>query len=621
MKKEKVSMGFAFKIYCKGFAYFFKKHPQNFISNTLYYVLTTVLPYSAIFFSAKLIEELSGEKRADVLWFWVVVSITTTAIISLVRSIVQRWSTIHNGGNQIFCYVDDFYREKTLDMDFCVATKQQTKDLLSQIHQNNSWRGYGFPRVFFIFNVMVESVTSIILSTAMTVTLFSNKMPESAGNLKILDSRIFIVIIILAMLLVTTISSYCSTKSEAIMASKFELMKFGKRLIGYFGYELHNKARSLDMRMNRQEKISELYLFEHNPYSSKSVFGKLAKGKCGVLEGIANCTSSIFTGCVYVFVCLKSLGGAFGVGMVTQYIGAVVLLSSALSNLIQELGSIKNNTPFLLSAFEYLDIKNEMYQGSLTTEKRSDKNYDVEFRNVSFKYPNTEELVLNNLNVKFKVGKKFAVVGENGSGKTTFIKLLCRLYDPTEGEILLNGINIKKYDYQDYINVFSVVFQDFKLLAYSLGQNVGSCVDYNRKKAEKCLVDAGFGERLKTMPKGLDTALYKDLDKNGVEISGGEAQKIALARALYKNSAFIILDEPTAALDPIAESEVYESFNSIVGDKTTIYISHRLSSCKFCDEIMVFNKGKIAEFGTHQCLLNQNGKYTELWQAQAQYYN
>ena len=209
----------------------------------------------------------------------------------------------------------------------------------------------------------------------------------------------------------------------------------------------------------------------------------------------------------------------------------------------------------------------------------------------------------------------------NGSGKTTFIKLLCRLYDPTEGQILLNGIDIRKYNYGEYMNIFSVVFQDFQLFALPLGQNVAGQVDYDPVRAEDCLQKAGFGDRLEKMPKGLETYLYKDYDKDGVDISGGEAQKIAIARALYKDAPFIILDEPTAALDPIAEAEIYEKFDEIVEDKTAIYISHRLSSCKFCDRIAVFHEGSVIQQGTHtQLLSDEAGQYYALWNAQAQYY-
>ncbi len=282
---------------------------------------------------------------------------------------------------------------------------------------------------------------------------------------------------------------------------------------------------------------------------------------------------------------------------------------------------MRTNGGFLEPCYEFLDIPNKMYQGSLTTEKRSDRQYEVEFKDVSFQYPGTDIWALRHVNMKFKIGSRLAVVGMNGSGKTTFIKLLCRLYDPTEGEILLNGIDIRKYKYEDYIDVFSVVFQDFQLLALPLGENVAGSREYDEERVRRSLKDAGFAECLESMPHGLDTYLYKDIDKDGVEVSGGEAQKIAIARALYKDAPFIILDEPTAALDPIAEAEIYSKFNDIAGDKTAIYISHRLSSCKFCDEIAVFHEGAVIQQGTHEELVaDEEGKYYELWHAQAQYY-
>jgi ATP-binding cassette subfamily B protein len=282
---------------------------------------------------------------------------------------------------------------------------------------------------------------------------------------------------------------------------------------------------------------------------------------------------------------------------------------------------MRTNASFLHTSFDLLDIPNAMYQGSLTTEKRSDRQYDVEFRDVSFHYPGTETWVLRHVNLKFRVGSRLAIVGMNGSGKTTFIKLLCRLYDPTEGQILLNGIDIRKYRYDDYIHIFSVVFQDFQLFAMPLGENVAGTSDYDKKRVLDCLKKAGFQDRLASMPKGLETCLYKELDQEGVELSGGEGQKVAIARAIYRDSPFIILDEPTAALDPVAEADIYSKFNEIAGDKTTIYISHRLSSCKFCDEIIVFHDGEIIQQGTHEDLVaDESGKYYELWNAQAQYY-
>jgi len=380
----------------------------------------------------------------------------------------------------------------------------------------------------------------------------------------------------------------------------------------------------VDIRIYNQQNISKKYM-DQNGFIAKNLnevgIVKLAKGPMGLLYAAATMTSNVFTGFVYVYVCLKAWAGAFGVGAVTQYVGAATTLAMNVSTLISCVGGMYNNADFLRTTMEYMDIPNPMYQGSLTTEKRSDRNYEVEFRNVSFKYPGTEEYALRNVSMKFKVGSRLAVVGRNGSGKTTFIKLLCRLYDPTEGEILLNGIDIRKYDYDDYIRICSVVFQDFRLFALKLGENIGGGSSYDKERVLDCLERAGFTERLSSMPDGLDSYLYKNVSEKGVEISKGEAQKLAIARALYKDAPFIILDEPTAALDPLVEAEIYAKFNDIVGDKTAVYISHRLSSCRFCDEIMVFEQGRLVQQGKHDTLVEQrDGMYYRLWNAQAQYY-
>jgi len=225
------------------------------------------------------------------------------------------------------------------------------------------------------------------------------------------------------------------------------------------------------------------------------------------------------------------------------------------------------------------------------------------------------------LNLKFNAGERTAVVGVNGSGKTTMIKLLCRLYDPTEGAILLNGVDIKEYDYGQYTALFSVVFQDYALFPLWLGQNVAANDVYDDKRAWECLEKAGFGERLLAAPEGLDTILYKSFDEDGTAVSGGEAQKIALARALYRDAPVAVLDEPTAALDPVAEYEVYTTFDKTIKNKTAVFISHRLSSCRFCQTVAVFDKGELVQRGAHDDLVNDvNGMYYKLWNVQAQHY-
>ncbi|MDE6592176.1 MAG: ABC transporter ATP-binding protein/permease [Oscillospiraceae bacterium] len=284
------------------------------------------------------------------------------------------------------------------------------------------------------------------------------------------------------------------------------------------------------------------------------------------------------------------------------------------------IGQIIVRSDFCKEVFDFLDIPDDKYMGTLPTEKRDDNEYEFEFRHVYFKYPGTEELILKDINLKWRIGEKMALVGRNGSGKSTLIKLLCRLYDPTEGVITLNGIDIKKYSIKEYMELFSVVFQDSALFSFSVAENVAADTEYDREAVEECVRRAGFSDRLGEMSDGIDTVLYKDFSEKGVEISGGEAQKLCLARAVYKGAPFIVLDEPTAALDPVSEYDIYTKFNSIVGTRTAIYISHRLSSCRFCDDIAVLDKGEIVERGSHDVLVLKGGVYAKLWGAQAEYY-
>jgi ATP-binding cassette subfamily C protein len=247
---------------------------------------------------------------------------------------------------------------------------------------------------------------------------------------------------------------------------------------------------------------------------------------------------------------------------------------------------------------------------------------DVEFEHVSFKYPGSGQYALRDVNLKISAGEKLAVVGLNGAGKSTFIKLLMRLYTPESGRILLGGVDIQTYKRDDYFKLFSAVFQEINTFAFSIAENV-SMRETNKTDAarvRKVLDLAGLSEKLGSLPKGIETSMLKNLDLEGVEFSGGETQKLALARALYKDAPYIVLDEPTAALDALAEERMYLEFDKLARGKTAVYISHRLASTRFCDRILMFEGGTIAECGTHEALISQGGKYAELFGIQAQYY-
>lgn len=615
---KKTSFAAAFKNNLRAWKILFKPCKGAFVSIFLSALTAAASPLVTIWFSAQLLNELAGSRNPAALRNWVLLTLGATAGIMLLNAILQHWREAEE--STFYANMQSVFGKKRLDMDFPNADSQRVYELQSQIWQSQNFTGYGLRQSIEIFRSGCNALFQILGGIGLSLGLFFAKIPQASG-LGFLNSPLFTVGFIALLFAAALAAPVCATKGNSYWERNDEQGTFGNRVFGYFSSASSNRARMADMRFYKQQDIAENYLEKNNTFSMKSTFAQYAKGPMGLLIALSSCVSAFLTGLIYLLVCIKAWAGAFGLGTATQYIGSVTSFFGGFSELMKCIGVMRINSSFLDTVFELLDTPNTMYQGSLTTEKRSDIQYDVEFRDVSFKYPGSEAYALRHVNMKFKVGSRLAVVGMNGSGKTTFIKLLCRLYDPTEGEILLNGINIRKYRYDDYMKIFSVVFQDFQLLALPLGQNVAASQTYDAARVLDCLNKAGFGEKLAKMPHGLDTYLYKSVDTEGVDVSGGEAQKIAIARALYKDSPFIILDEPTAALDPIAEAEIYSKFDEIAGDKTAVYISHRLSSCKFCDEIAVFDSGSVIQQGTHSDLLaDESGKYFELWNAQAQYY-
>ena len=327
--------------------------------------------------------------------------------------------------------------------------------------------------------------------------------------------------------------------------------------------------------------------------------------------------SSLF---IYLFAGLRAYAGAITIGNMVTYASSMEHFISSINYISIVVGHLKSAAMYAEDYREFIELGKRKYDGTIPVEKRRDNKFSVEFVNVSFKYPGADTYALKNINLKFVIGERMAIVGKNGSGKTTFIKLLCRLYDVTEGCIKVNGIDIRKYNYKEYCNLFSVVFQDFQIFAFPVGENVAAGSKVDEALAIDAMNKAGLGERLEKLESGLSTCVGKDYDEEGVSFSGGEKQKLAIARAIYKDASFVIMDEPTAALDPEAEAEIFEGFDKMVGKKTAIYISHRLASCRFCEDILVFDEGKVVQHGSHDELEKQDGLYRQLWNAQAQYY-
>lgn len=617
MSREKTSFIKALKMTFRAWSLMWKKCPQRFIFSFLYNVVNSAIPYVSIWFSAQFINELAGSRDPEKLKMWVVWILAVDALLFLLSSILKHINNRYTIPTPLI--ENRIKEEKYLDMDFVDASSQEIFDLNAQIQQNRNFRGVGIYQATRSFDYLIISLLKIIGGISLSVSLFTSKVLDS--TFAFLNNPLVGVSLFVFMIAMTFLSSACENKAMSYWNTGNDEGTFGNRVFSFYFRLVDDKARALDNRIYAQESnFKKYFMRSDSTFGVNGFFAKLAKGPAGLFTGLAAVISRLLLGIIYVFVCAKAWGSAFGIGSVTQYVGACTALFVGVSELVVHIGSINENAPYLALFFSLMDTPNNMHEGSLELDSASGVEHEVEFKDVSFKYPGSSTYALKHVSFKFKVGKKVAIVGENGSGKTTFIKLLCRLYDPSDGVILLDGVDIKEYNYIQYMNLFSVVFQDFQLLAFPLGQNVACSKSYDAKKVEACLEKAGFGQRLKALPNGLDTYLYKNMKEDGVEVSGGEAQKIAIARALYKNSPFVILDEPTAALDPLAESEIYSKFDSIVGNKTAVYISHRLSSCRFCDEIIVFDSGHIVQQGNHEDLVAQEGKYNQLWHAQAQYY-
>jgi ATP-binding cassette subfamily B protein len=579
-----------------------------------------LVPFVNIYFSAQILNELAGMRSQERLTTLVIYTIGFNLCAVLLHRALTRWADYCGAYNANIAY--KVYSDKMLRMDFSDAEDTKIRNEYAQLHENQNGQRFGLLRLIQFTPAAVKGLMQVLVSAAMAFTLFLSKVPEGSPYAW-LDSVYALAGVLAVLVGLMFIAPFITTRGSRIFATMVIRNNKKNRFFWFYLSQMTEGSKAAkDIRIYNQNKL----IFKDIDREYDEIFGK-----SGMFRQVNNyyckysntamVISQLCGGLIFLYIAMKALAGAFGVGHIVLYVGAVSQFCTGFADILQNIGQLRNNNPFLAQLFNFLDIPSKQYQGRLTTEKRSDCKYEIEFRNVSFKYPSSDEYALRDVSLKFDVGQRLAIVGQNGSGKTTFIKLLCRLYDPTEGEILLNGFDIRKYRPDEYMSIFSIVFQDFCLLPFTLGQNVAVGTSYDEPHIKKVLAQAGFGERLNTLSQGLDTCIDKYFEEDGVELSGGEQQKTALARALNKEAPFIVLDEPTAALDPMAEFEVYSRMNEIVGDKTAVFISHRLSSCRFCSDIAVFHEGRLVQRGSHDALAaDESGKYYELWNAQAQYY-
>lgn len=568
------------------------------------------LPYLSLFFSARILNLLLAKSYRACL-YTVVVFLLTQYGLGLFEKICRQYLD----GQKELCLArtEQKITAKALELEFEKFEKTETMDAIRRTNVSSMGSGNVGDQLIVI-HTLITSLLSVLYALFFLLRLFL--LSDSSRN-NFFTSSFSMLALLLLCGVQLALSSRINRRSTQ---KKIELNQgndHSNSVANYLVNVMLEERRADDIRIGHLDHFLDVQFgkaMEHflPMYLDFARFSAITDGKNALLSLLSNFAA-------YLVIGARALYGVLPIGDVLLYAGSVTRAMSDLQTFLATGSEFDYINSYLSTYEDFIAQPSMAYDGTLPIEKRDDGQYEFAFHDVSFSYPGANIPVLEHVTLSFAVGEKTALVGRNGAGKTTLIKLLCRLYEPTSGYITLNGIDIRKYSYKEYTQAFSVVFQDFHLFSLPLDENIAAGTEIDEAALQSSLAKVGLTECVQRLPQGTHTRLYNN-NGAGVDLSGGEAQRTAIARALYKDAPFVILDEPTAALDPIAEAEIYEQFSQMISGKTAVYISHRMSSCKFCDRIVVLDHGRIAEDGTHDTLLANHGIYANLYETQAQYY-
>lgn len=566
----------------------FRHYKGFFVLGILGIILNAVQPFVSIMMTPLILDELLGGRNLQKLFLYAAVIAVVGSALSLGASVIS--ILLEKYKEKMENFFTEEMSKHVMELDFQLTEDKKALDQIEAARTGMSWYSDG---VYGICTQLFYMISHII---------------QIAGVIALILLHAPVLFAITAVLLI--IDALANRRQNAIEVESFRKLSKLNRIFSYLSFELvhfrYGKDIRLydakDMMVEKWDSYNQECLGSWKWQADQKLPLDMAKKLCYAAKDFVT----------YLYLGILVITGKITIGTFSQMLSAGSTLHDSMQGMIWNMQEIVKRTGYAYEYVKFMNYPPAIEKGELPV---ADRPHTIEFRNVSFTYPSTDVKVLDNVNITLHPGEHLSVVGLNGAGKTTFVKLLCRLYDTTGGEILLDGVNIKEYDYNEYMALFSPVFQDFKLFAFSMRENI--ILDNDCEEEALLSLISQIGLNIKT-----DTILFKAFDENGVEPSGGEQQKIAIARALFKKAPVVILDEPTAALDPVAEYDIYRQFDTLIGQKTAIYISHRLSSCRFCDRIAVFSEGRIMEYGTHEELVRKDGGiYAEMFAAQAQYYN
>lgn len=571
-----------------------KTRKSYFLCSAVQVIVGAVKPFVKILVLPLIIDELLGGREIQKLITYAVIIVLGDVLLSLMNSVIsmvmEKYSEKFNN------FITEEMSRRVMELDFWLTENKKALDQIEAARTGMDWYSGG---IHGIFGQLTNLASAVIAIIGVVVLILMNAP---------------VLFLLTAVILVVT--AIINNKMNKVEIEAYGRLSKLNRIFGYIGWELTDFRYGKDIRLYGAKDMMVEKWQSYNEESLKD--WKWQADEHLPLNMVKTVVDSIRDLGTYLYLGILVITGRISVGIFSQMLSAGNVFHASMQILIGTIQEMIKRCNYAYEYVKFMEYPTVMEKGDRPVKEGA---HTIEFKNVSFTYPGAEVKVLDGVNITLKQGEHLSVVGLNGAGKTTFVKLLCRLYEPTEGEILLDGVNIKEYDYHSYMALFSPVFQDFKLFAFSIKDNISLDGDCDEEEMAALLKQVGLADKIAALEKGADTLLFKAFDEKGIEPSGGEQQKIAIARALYKKAPVVILDEPTAALDPVAEYDIYRQFDTLVGEKTAIYISHRLSSCKFCDRIAVFSEGRIKEYGTHEELVGLvGGVYAGMFAAQAQYY-
>lgn len=567
-------------------------------------LFSAIEPFVFIFVSGKLVKYLIEGRAFKEIVTLSLVGAAISLAVYVIKNITENYKMEFM--DYLNCKEKNLLIKGMFNLDFKDFESKEYKDKISRHRQETDGIGGVYYETLYLLSDFVSGVLTIIIA-AISLGGFYKTLNQSV-DIKILGERYFPLILLAALIILSVLLAIFRKKVEEKNEDDRE------------EYSVKYKIYDFYMRLlSDYESLKQIKIFDEKPFIKRELNEKFVKDGLSLDRRVSVRTAFsqamnefLMTGINVLFLlvlAVKAIGGLFGADALIIYYGAFKEIVDGIKLLIESVGYKKSIEPKIEILYDVIALKSENDEGKYIEESTENA---IVAKNICFSYPGTDKNALEEIDVTIKNGEKIAIVGENGSGKTTFINLLTGLYRPTSGEIFVNG---KTPTLENTSKEAGVVSQDFFLFSFMLGENVASSRDVDMKNAKLALETSGFGDKYP-----LETYLYKDIDEDGVDVSGGEAQKIALARAIYGDKKLLLFDEPTSKLDPKSEMKVFESFNEVSKGKTAIFVSHRMSACKFADRIILFEKGKISAIGTHEEMIKGSERYRAMWEAQAKYY-